>query len=227
MVAPGGGGAGGIISLPITFIAWGIGKIFGLGGSRNPALDAWKNNPGAQVAAWDRRIADEIERGEEQDRRFVKALKVIGDCYQTSTLGGAEVRRFQYIPIDQYDQPFARGEVSVSEQVFVVRGGQLTAGAPWGPAQQNADGSFYDYVSKFYRGNADVVMYQTFTATMLNSGGFAPGVARPVMVYYPGYGGGYFGTMGHWMTNDGVRTNDYFHHPAQGRTTCPDDPTFP
>ena len=67
---------------------------------------------------------------------------------------------------------------------------------------------------------------QTFTATMLNPEGFAPMVARAVMVYYPGYGGGYFGTWGHWLTNGGVRTNNYFFNPATGWTQCADEPVY-
>jgi hypothetical protein len=35
-----GGRPGGIISLPITFIAWGMGKIVIMGGLQNAVLDA-------------------------------------------------------------------------------------------------------------------------------------------------------------------------------------------
>jgi hypothetical protein len=74
--------------------------------------------------------------------------------------------------------------------------------------------------------NADIVQYQTFTATMLNPEGFAPGVPQPVMIYYPGYGPEMFGTWGHWMTNTGIRTNNYYHHPESGKKVC-DNPVYP
>lgn len=219
---------GGVPHWPIPFVIFGLGKIFGaiFGGGRDPVIESWRNNTGANVAAWDARIAADEQSGENQDRRYIAALKVVGDCYQTSTLGGAAVRRFHYLPVDQYGKPFARGEVTVSESIYVTQGGSVTAGAPWTPDKMEHDGSFFDYVSKFYRGNKDVIMYQTFQATMLNSAGFAPGVPRAVMVQYEGYGNEHFGVLGHWATNDGVKTNNYFHNPTAGRTTCP-NPRFP
>ena len=62
------------------------------------------------------------------------------------------VRRFQYLPVDQYGQGFARGEVTITESIVVTQGSTVTAGAPWTPDKMNPDGSFYDYVSKFYQG---------------------------------------------------------------------------
>ncbi len=94
----------------------------------------------------------------------------------------------------------------------------------WTPNKMNADGSFYDYVGKTIPSGKDIVQYQTFTATMLNPDGFLPGVPRAVMVEYPGYRGGQFGTMGHWITTNGVRTNDYWFHPEKGRQICADEP---
>lgn len=138
------------------------------------------------------------------------------------------MRRFQYQPIDQNGDPFGLGEVVISEQVIVVRGGSVVGGGVWGADEQNGDGSFYDYVGKQNLYQADIVEYQTFTGTMMNPNGFMPGVPRPIMVYYPGYGGGYFGTMGHWMTNGGVRTNNYWYNPEQSEAKlCPDRQVFP
>lgn len=59
---------------------------------------------------------------------------------------------------------------------------------------------------------------------MLNGAGFMPGVAKPVMITYPGYGAQNFGTWGHWMMNGGVRTNNYWFHPETGRQICDDEP---
>jgi RHS repeat-associated protein len=142
----GGGGGGGVFIIPgLIFSVWKW--IFG-GAPKNPVVEAWKSNPGAQVAAWDRKIADAREEGEEQDRRYIAALKVVGDCYTRSPFGGTSIRRFTYQPIDEEGQPFARGEYSVTEQNVVVQGGSLIGQATWGPAQQNANGTFSDYVGR-------------------------------------------------------------------------------
>jgi hypothetical protein len=191
---------------------------------KDPVIEAWKSNPAAQVAEQDRKIEDAQNRGEQQDRRYIRALRVIGDCYTMSEMGGTWIRRFQYQPIDQFGVAFARGEVSVTELTVSVQGGDIKGNATWDPSKMNRDGSFYDYVGKTAPFGNDIVLYQTFTATMINSAGFNPGVPTAVMVEYAGYKGGQFGTMGHWLTNGGVRTNDYWHHPERGRTVCADEP---
>jgi hypothetical protein len=222
LVSVEGGSCGGVFIIPgLVFSVWKL--IFG-GAPKNPVAEAWRTNPGAQVAAWDRRIADANREGEEQDKRFVAALRVVGDCYTEGPFGGTWVRRFQYQPVDQHGVAFARGQVSVTETKVVVQGGSLIGNSTWIPNKMNADGSFFDYVGKTSRHVKDIVQYQTFTATMLNPDGLMPGVPRAVMVDYPGYKGGQFGTMGHWITNDGVRTNDYWFHPEKGRQICPDEP---
>lgn len=155
-------------------------------------------------------------------------MKVVGDCYQKHALTGTMIRRFEYQPIDQDNEPFARGEVTISEQIVVVQGGSIVGGGVWDPSRQNASGSFCDYVGKQNPGADDVVQYQTFSGTILNPNNFMPGVPHAVMVSYPGYGGGYFGTMGHWMTNGGVRTNNYCYPPAQSQAQmCPDRQVYP
>ena len=82
MVAPGGGG-GGVISLPITFIVWGFGKIFGWGTLKNPTVELWRKDPGRQVASWDANIANAEQRAKDDEAAmYIKGLKVIDDCYQ-------------------------------------------------------------------------------------------------------------------------------------------------
>jgi hypothetical protein len=209
------------------------GLIFGGGGPT--ATDLWKTFPKKQMDDWNGRIADEIKRGEEQTKRFVKALMVTGDCYQTSTLGGTKVRRIKDTPIDQDDQPFGYGQVEVAEQIFVVAGAanDLVGGGVWGPSEQNSDGSFYDYVGKTaWAKKGEITLYQTFTAKMLDPSGYMPSVARPVMIYHPGYAAAgaptLYGVWGHWVFNDGVRTNNFSYDPAAGgMKDCPDDPSYP
>lgn len=92
--------------------------------------------------------------------------------------------------------------------------------------QQLADGSFCDYIGKTAPGVPNVVIYQTFTATMMNSAGYAPGVARAVMVHYPGYRPEYFGNHGALDHERWRSFNDYFYHPSRGRQIC-DNTTFP
>ncbi|MBZ2179502.1 MAG: hypothetical protein K7J47_17550, partial [Acidobacteria bacterium] len=219
-----GGSPGGVFSIPgLIFSVW---KLIFRGMPKDPVAEAWRTNPSAPVAAWDRKIAAAREDGEQQDKRYIAALKIVGDCYTKSAFGGTWIRRFTYQPVDQEGNPFARGEYSVTEQNVVVQGGSLIGQATWGPQRQNPNGTFTDYVGKLNPRSDDLVMYQTFTATMLNSAGFAPGIGRPVMVTYPGYGAENFGTLGHWMTNGGVRTNNYWYNPNKEREICPDEPVM-
>jgi RHS repeat-associated protein len=217
-----------VFVLPIVFIVNVFRSIFG-GGPKDPAI-LWKLSAATEVKKWDQKIADAIKKGEEdeQKRRYVKELKVIDDCYQTRAVTNSQVRRFRYQPIDQYGESFARGEVRIDEQNYLVQGNpkDLVGGAAWGSRRQEADGSFYDYVGKAWNFFADLVEYQTFTATITRAGGFAAGLSMPVMVYYPGYGDEFFGTWGHWIMSAGVRTNGYFFSPETGRKIC-DDPVYP
>ena len=71
--AEGGGGGGGLFHWPFPFAVFGLGKILGglFGGGGDPVVESWRNNPGANVAAQDKRIAEDKDRGEDQDRRYV------------------------------------------------------------------------------------------------------------------------------------------------------------
>ena len=210
-----GGGGGSIAVYNIPGLIFRVFKTIFSGSPKDLIAEPWKSNPAAQGAAVNARIAQAAEEGGQQDRRYIAALKVVDDCYTQSTIGGTLIRRFTYQAVDQYGQGFTRGEYSVTEQNAVVRGSLTSGNATWGPSQMRPDGTFRDYVGKQLRAHQDVVQYQTFTATMLNSAGFQPGVPRQVMIQYDGYGSGTFGVWGHWMTNDGVRTNDYFYHPGR------------
>jgi hypothetical protein len=213
-------GEGGVPHWPIPFVIFGLGKIFGaiFGGGGDPVIGAWKNHPSTMVGAWDTRIAAAEESGGEQELRYINSLKVIEDCYEKNRLG-MPIRRITYQAIDQHGVAFARGEYSVAESHNVVRG-QLDAKGVWGPREQNANGSFDDFVGLRAPWTAEIITYQQFTATMLNSAGYKPGVPNPVVVWYPGYGNGdYFGTMGHWITKDGDRMNGRWGAPG-GRYDC-------
>lgn len=72
-----------------------------------------------------------------------------------------------------------------------------------------------DYVGKLRNDHEGVVGYHIFTVTMLNPAGLAQEFPRPVMVYYRGYGSKLW-CLCHWLTNDDVRTNDYWPSFSRG-----------
>jgi RHS repeat-associated protein len=187
-VEDGGGGGGRVFVIPgLVFSVWKW--LFG-GTPRSPLLDAWRTNPQAQVAAWDRRIAEAQDKGEEKGGRYPHHLRLTEDCYETWKMGGSVVRRRTYELEDQNDTLMA-GAVRITETNYVVQGNLGGHGSTWTTAR------VVDLISI---GSGPVTtQYQQFTAQVV-SGIDIMAAPVPVMVRDPVRGD--FGTLGIKMEKD-------------------------
>jgi hypothetical protein len=132
--------------------------------------------------------------------------------------------------MDNEGSRVSMNSVTVREQIYTTSGPQIVGGGVWGVGGNGLDldgpFKFVDIIGKQNPRSADSVIYQTFTVTVYGSADewFAPGIAQPTMVQYPGYsdrnGNDTYGVWGHWIQTGNVQTNGLSHHPLAGRTAC-------
>jgi len=149
------------------------------------------------VALWDVLIAAALAKGQGTQQggqpgyRYVAYLAVAGDCYQRQIFGGGSVVRVRtYQAIDEFGQPYADPNLTISEHNYVQSGSLSAYNSTW---HVDNKGEFEDYLS---RGSGpDTTEYQQFTAS--NSSGLNSFSNAPVMVYDPSNPNGpFFGTLG-------------------------------